>query len=397
MSITQFGTIRREVRRIWNRFLRALYDLLQRLYFRKHYDAIVRKNIIRSVGAVPLGKEAAIYLIFPSQGLLTSHIATLKMLRKAEISPIVVSNAPLDAEAHERLHPLTTLVIERPNLGYDFGGYRDGVLELAKDLSSLERLWILNDSVWLLPQAKTWFERARAIQKDFVGATSNYAVLRKSLFGYKTLSANHYRTNKWSHDSGNPRFHYASYALCIGSNILKSSQFLKFWEKLDVRNDKMATVTRGEIGLSQWVISQGFTHAATNEVENLELELSALPDADLDRLAREIVIYRGTKLAELRPHILSTDFASVEGRGERIAFILTAVARQGSACSLAFYNPRRNEFQFLKKSIIWLSSDGADCAVESIAALELELGKSGFIAREAEQIRDARTKGDLSS
>lgn len=155
-------------------------ELVRKLYFRKYYDLVTSRAIKRSVGAVPLGRDVAIYLIFPSSGVLTSHLYMLQKLRKSGISPIVVSNIPLNAPDREKLSDFAARIIERPNTGYDFGGYRDGVLEISEHLAKLERIWLINDSVWLVPQAQNWFEQVRTMNEDFVAATSNFSIFQKS-------------------------------------------------------------------------------------------------------------------------------------------------------------------------------------------------------------------------
>ena len=97
----------------------------------------------------------------------------LEQLRNAGISTLVVSNIPLRDPDRSQLVELTTVVIERPNVGYDFGGYRDGIFDFTENLQNLDRVCLLNDSVWLMPHRPSWFEQARTMGKDFVGATSS--------------------------------------------------------------------------------------------------------------------------------------------------------------------------------------------------------------------------------
>lgn len=373
--------IARELRRIGRNSKEAATELVRKLYFRRHYDLVTRKNIKRTFGAVPLGKDVAIYLIYPRTGMLQSHQCMLDEMRRAGISPIVVSNLPLSNDDRHRICQNASVIIERPNVGYDFGGYRDGILEMSENLQALDRIWLLNDSAWLIQQQSSWFYQARMMGKDFVGATSSFSILRKTLFGAKRWNASDYRSIEWTYEPRNPNFHYASYALCIGSAILRDRRFLRYWEKLDIRNDKKRTVRRGEIGLSQWVLKSGYTHGATHEINRLDSELSGLSAGSLDAAARELVIFRKTKLVEIKKRVLATDPNSKEGRDERVALILTAVARQGSAYALALYNLRLHDFQFLKKSPLWLSADGPDALLKFTDTFDDQ--KGAHIAEEA--------------
>lgn len=383
-----FWKVKRELRRIGRSGQDTAVELIRKLYFRRHYDLVTYKNIKRTRGTVPLGKDVAIYLMFPGAGLLASYLTMLRALRLAGISPIVVSNRPLITQDRDKICEYASIVIERPNVGYDFGGYRDGILEVADILPTLDRIWLLNDSVWLLAQDISWFEQARAMGKDFVGATSSFSILRKTWLGTKRWNASDYRSIIWRHDPNNRDFHYASYALCIGPAILQDRNFLRYWEKLDIRNDKKHTVRRGEMGLTQWVMKHGYTHGATSEINDLDNELSRLSDAELDQAARELVIFKGTELAALKTRVLGTEPNSIEGRAERIGLILSAVARQGSAYALAVYILRRHHFPFLKKSLLWLSSEGPETVLAAIASLDDE--EASHIVDEARLICEAR-------
>ena len=384
MSQTSFWKFQRELQRLGRNSKLMAADLIRKLYFRRYYDLVTSKDIRRTDGAVPFGNEVAIYLIFPSAGLLSSHLHMLAQLRKAGISPLVVSNIPLNDGDRSKLVELSAAVIERPNVGYDFGGYRDGILEVAENLHKLDRVWLLNDSVWLLPHQPSWFEQARTMDKDFVGATSSFSILRRSWLGEKRLNVSEYRSITWTHDPSNSNFHYASYALCIGSAILKDRKFLNYWEKLDIRNDKKHTVRRGEIGLTQWVLKHGYTHDATYEIDQLDKELDQQSDAEMDKIARELVVFKGTKLAAIKTKVLATDPNSHEGRADRKGLILMAVARQGSAYALATFSARQHEFQFLKKSLLWLSSDGPDPVIKYVDTFARQEGD--YLADEARKL-----------
>ncbi|MCY4336191.1 MAG: hypothetical protein OXC60_16150 [Litoreibacter sp.] len=216
----------------------------------------------------------------------------LKEMTSAGISPLVVSNLPLNEENRAKLAQSSALILERPNVGYDFGRYRDGVLELAAQLSTLDRLWLLNYSVWSVHQATSWFDDARSLKTDFVGATSNFAMPR--------VDPHRFREITWDFSFEHKIFHYASYALGVGSAILKDPDFLKYWNKLEIRNDKSRTVRRGEIGLSQWVLARGFSHGATYEVDKLDAELARMDDAEIDKIAQELIFPESPRLETQR-------------------------------------------------------------------------------------------------
>lgn len=384
MSNIPFWKIKRELQRLHRYGAGWFGELVRKLYFRRYYDLVTSRAIRRTIGTGSLQREVAIYLIYPETGLLESHLFMLRELQRDGISTIVVSNLPLSDHDRDQLQKIATRIIERPNVGYDFGGYRDGILEIAEILPTLHRVWLLNDSVWMVSQPTSWFEQARTMKKDFVGATSSFSILRKSLLGTKRFDASNYRKIVWKHRPDNPNFHYGSYALCIGKAILQDPRFLKYWRKLEIRNKKNQTVRRGEIGLSQWVLKHSYSHAATHEIDNLPRSLATLSDVEIDRVTHELILFKNTSLAEIRRKVLLTDITSAAGRTERTNLILTAVARHGSAYALALYNLRHTTFPFLKKSPLWLSADNTEHILK--LAEDLTTGQNAHIAKEAHQL-----------
>lgn len=325
---------------------------------------------------MPLRNEVGIYLIFPETGVLGSHYHMIDEMNSQGISPFVVSNLPLREEERIQLLPKVFRLMERPNVGYDFGGYRDGILDLAPVLGSLERLWLLNDSVWLVPQSRSWFEDAREMSVDFMAASSNFAMPRVDPVKFKEI--------QWGYLTTHRNFHYASYALGFGLKIIQNSDFLDFWKFYELRNDKTRTVRRGEIGLTQWVLKCGFSHGATFGIAKLNQELDLLNASEIDQIARDLIIPEDITLEAIKAEVLLSDPDSASGRADRVALILTAVARQASAYALPAYTLNRG-FQFLKKSPLWLSSESSVAMLRLIERIEGPVGVQ--IRSEAQKLK----------
>ncbi|MGI8397227.1 rhamnan synthesis F family protein [Agrobacterium deltaense] len=357
--------MRRELKRLGKQLLNLPGEVLRWVYFRRWYDFQTSRAIRRTSGHISIGDEVGIYLIFPKNGLLATHLTMIEEMRQAKISPVIVSNLPLSEDDRAQLIPIVARIIERPNVGYDFGGYRDGFLELAPELACLEKVWMLNDSVWLVPQSTSWFNAARALNTDLVAATSNFAMQK--------VDPHRYREITWKYSTSHKNFHYASYAIGFGKRILRDPEFMRYWRKLQITNDKTRTVRRGEIGLTQWALRHDFSHAATYDVSKLDEELSRCENIEIDRIARELVIPDDAALESLQEDVLRTDFNTEGGRLNRIALILTTVSRRASAYALPAYSLRRG-FHFLKKSPLWLSSGGATAMAKLIAKIEGPMG-----------------------
>jgi len=343
--------VRRELARLGHDLVSYPSELARKVYFRRWYDHVTARTIRQTEGACPDAPEIGLYVVFPVSGGQATHLRFLDEMRAAGIAPVVVSNLPLSQADRTRFAARSRLVVERPNVGRDFGGYRDGILAIAPLLSRLDRLWLLNDSVWLVPGGGGWFSEARGLGADMVAATSNFALPRPD--------PDRFREIFWAPATAHRNFHYASYALGFGGRILRDPGFLRFWRRLDIRDDKARTVRRGEIGLSQWVLRHGFTHGATAGIETLDREISALPDRRLDHLARTLVIPDCPRLEAARQEVLLTDPRSSRGREDRIRLVLATVARVARAYALPAHDLPRG-FPFIKKSPLRLSPGGAE-------------------------------------
>jgi len=362
----------------WKRAVALPPKIIRRLFATSYYDLVLSKQTQTHAGKVAWSPHAAVFLIFPRDGLKPSHLVTLRYLAAKGYAPVVVSNIPLgDADRASVLNHCHRL-IERPNFGYDFGGYRDGILALRNDFECLESLVLLNDSCWFpLPGTSDWIEDARAVGVDFAGATSNY--------GMAPQPQGAYAFDAWSYRSDNPHFHYCSFALHISQRLLRDKGFQRFWTDFSLTNDKLEVVQRGEIGLSQWVMRNGFSHASTLDISRFDADLAALEVERIREITQDLVIPEERELREAKAELLSRYDASEVWRKEAVRFILLTVAQTGASYALPEFAVRDKRFPFLKKSPLWLDRDAAESTLRIARSLEGIDGEA--ILAEAEALK----------
>ncbi|MEE4347295.1 MAG: rhamnan synthesis F family protein [Paracoccaceae bacterium] len=376
--------IKRELKRVLPKTLETLAEPFRHLTFLPLYD-LRKKRLMRVTdGTLPPGPEIGIYLIFPDKGVLPSHMTMIHAMVRQGISPVVVSNCPLSPADRATLAATAFRVIERPNIGYDFGGYRDGILSIADLLPGLKRLWVLNDSAWLIDATGSWFATARGCGKDFVGSVSK--------FGVKKVDIEDHGNIKWEFDCGNPKFHYASNTWSLGPRVLCDPGFLKFWRRLQIRDSKYYTVRRGEIGFSRWIIDQGFSHCATLSVARLDAELEQLDDTELDDVTKNLLVLED-RLEETKNRVLQSDKHTAKGRQARISLCLATTARHGSIIAMPFFNLKHKQLHFFKKSTLRASKSTART---SLKILQLLPGPSGDMIRSEAHAMAAHIHGPLS-
>ena len=119
--------LKRETKRVAAQ-LSAIPLLIYEPFAQKLYDRNFEKNIKLYQGIRNLGKQVAVFLIYQPRGLADSIYLTVDHLVASGFEVVIVSNCPLASADLEKLYLRTALVVERPNFGYDFGGYRDAVV-----------------------------------------------------------------------------------------------------------------------------------------------------------------------------------------------------------------------------------------------------------------------------
>jgi hypothetical protein len=203
----------------------AIYEpFLQRRYDPKRYELI--KHID---GALPEKDNLVIFLIYQPNGIPDSILNTCKHLVASGFAPIIVSNMPLSDSDRIALARSAHIVAERPNFGYDFGGYRDGLWLINQIGLKPKNILFLNDSIWF-PAREKQSLLTELFQPDveYTGVQifdhSNKGNIRRSMFG--------------------------SYCFAVNERLLKNIEFIDFWENYKLSSNKEITLRRGERAFS---------------------------------------------------------------------------------------------------------------------------------------------------
>ena len=131
---------------------------------------------------------------------------------------LVVSNSPLDGTARERLEGVATTVIERENVGFDVGGYQDGLDAFGWDrLRSFGELVLFNYTFFApVNPWKNLFDRVDEWgDVDFWGITEHDEV----------------RPHPFLAKSVMPR-HIQSHWIAVRNPLLTSADFREYWRSM---------------------------------------------------------------------------------------------------------------------------------------------------------------------
>lgn len=226
--------LKREVRRfgilasqmqwlVYGPALRRLYDLRKARHIKLHR------------GILKLRGDVAVVLAYQPEGLAPSLFHTLRHLADKGFAPVLVSNAPLSDADLKRLECHCAAVMERPNYGYDFGAYRDGILHILDHATDLGRVLVLNDSIWfpLYPNCDL-IDRVRQADADLYGYVMN---LRKERH----------------------RSHLQSYFFAFGSRLVQAKDFGDYWRGLFISGNKNLVIRRCEIPMTEYFRAKGYS------------------------------------------------------------------------------------------------------------------------------------------
>lgn len=312
--------IRRELSRLGQQ-LRAIPEALWEPVVYGRYDRRFPADLEIADGDCPGSPDVALVLIFPNPGLPESTLALCEGLSRAGFAPLVVSNAPLGKEDAARLGPHVWRLAIRPNLGHDFGGYRDGIRLLWQWQMEPERLLILNDSVWLFDNDPAGL----VAMLDAVGTDVSGSILR---------------------ERGEIRF-LESYCYLLRRPALASPAFRAFWRDLSLTSNKYKVIRRGERGHSAALLAGGLRLTAVFSNAGFLSRLAAASDERLEQVLRFAAF--PTNEDAQRGQSLRRKFGAEGWRQEVFAFIGTLLEK-GQFYSLFPVAARDAGYPFLKRS-----------------------------------------------
>ena len=220
-----------------------------------------RQRALRlSVGQIARLPDIALVLIYQPAGLPASLFETCRHLVTQGFAPFIVSNTALQADDRIRLLETSHLIMERPNVGYDFGGYRDGILHLLDAGVRPDNLLVMNDSIWFpLFDDATLLAEIRAQPHDLFGPLYNDRVRKPHLS------------------------HLQSYMFSFKRAAIDRPAFRTYWEGLVTSANKQLVIRMCEMRMTGAFRDAGFSVGYKWTAADGVTALRALPAADLRR------------------------------------------------------------------------------------------------------------------
>lgn len=256
-------------------------------------------------GLLPGTGKVAIYVIYQPGGVKPSTYLTCDWLSRSGYAPLVVSNALVDGSDLAKLQAHSWLVAERPNVGYDFGAYRDGLWIMRSRQKNPSRLLMINDSVWV-PLADD-SRMLDEIEREAPGMGGAVFVARS--------------------DRSRRNAHFQSFLVGFSQAVLRHPAFDRYWQHLTLSDNRRVVLSEGEKGLSRSMLSAGF---GCDSIPSGQLLVERLNSANAEtlKLVLDYAAYDDPVQQEAGEALLATAQPSDAWRQAALQHIALVLRRQ---------------------------------------------------------------------
>lgn len=325
MSIISKWKLKRELDRIRQQIISVPYYVIDlvRQYF---YDRSFPKNLdIRKNHAIA-GSKYVVFLSFEPAGLSRSTLDACNFFSNKGYNVMLVSNNRLSDLDIQSLTTDVWCVVQRPNFGYDFGGYRDGI-KLLKSWGLIpDKLIIVNDSIWFPIDLKcNIFSDFESRSEDFLGLV------------------------KFTRLSDPSKYFFESYFLFVNRSCFESEAFYKYWENYKLSDIKYRAVHQGERGFSKSMFAAGHSHDALFSRDLLSKSLQ-MQSATYLRKCLEYGAYSDEDLALDSKSLLLVFQDSDEWKRSALVHMKKTIERRHFHASFPYASMTLTDASFLKKN-----------------------------------------------
>ncbi|TGN60504.1 hypothetical protein E4L95_10580 [Paracoccus liaowanqingii] len=226
------------------------------------YDRRRARSVRVSEGVQAALDEISVLVIYQPAGLLDSTCWQVRWMAARGVAAVVVSNAPLSDDDRQTLAGMAHLVVERPNVGYDFGGYREGILQLSERGIRPRALYVMNDSMWFpLSEDSDILDRSRAAPEDVLGLFVDLDWRQRTI---GNLDGSHIQ----------------SYFFRFSQRLLEDPEFWRYWTKMSLVSSKRIVIELRELRLARHFAERGYRVGGLHSWKQVVHYLLTLDDED---------------------------------------------------------------------------------------------------------------------
>lgn len=279
--------------------LRIWYHLDPRVYLE---DLRIRRLSEGNQGLK--SNKYVIFVLFSAAPLPAFTANALAAIERSPFNLVIVSNASLDAYLRAELMERCHLLIERANVGRDFGGYKDALSLLFRRTPNIERVVLLNDSVFFFQ---------RGLDRLFTELDGPYEFI-----GLTEVLQIHY--------------HVQSFMLSFGPNLVRSRVFRRYWKRYRPIGTRRWAIHKGEVGLTRRLTRAGYRPHILYQAAQLIPHLRSKPAREVLESVRLLPSFERRQLYRSFQNIVGAEDAS-EAEFEAISQGVRAISAGPSGSS----------------------------------------------------------------
>jgi hypothetical protein len=214
------------------------------------------------------GDRFLLFVLYERQTIPSFIQSAFYAARQRGLNLVISTNAKITEELRQKLLAQCYLLIERRDLGRDFGCYQDALNILLEGERSIERVILLNDSLFYLDKGVEEVIAGLDGEDDLIAVTED---LREY-------------------------YHLQSFALSFSRQVLAHRRFRKYWRRYRPISTRRWAIQRGERDLTKCLLQCGFKpfvlyhaaqlipHLRTLDLRQLLKTIQLLPRGPRERL-----------------------------------------------------------------------------------------------------------------
>jgi hypothetical protein len=183
----------------------------------------------------------AILVVYAKSSLPSFTTNFIAAIKASPFNLVIVSNQQLEPPFAEELRQNCRLLVERKNIGRDFGGYKDGISVVCNRFPNVDRLVIANDSVIYLNAGLAKLISDLDGDDNFIGVSEVF----------------------------DHHYHVAAFLMSFGAGVIRSAAFRRFWRRYRPIGTRRWAIFRGEGALTAALLRAGFQPRILFKAEHL--------------------------------------------------------------------------------------------------------------------------------
>ena len=311
--------IGRKLRARLSRPLIVLDVWKQKWQLRNYVTAIENVTEVRPF----TGPTFCIFHYYETDGRMSASVGRiLAALAAQNVNIVLVSNRKLSPAQTEALSQYAAVLLERANIGQDFGGYKDAVYYLTNRLQAdgitPERVIFMNDSVFFIEKGLQDYVCELLGPEDIIHACQNWYT--------------------WHH--------LQSFGFSVSGPVFLNPAHQSYWRNYLPVSERRHAIEKGEMALSDTLMGIAATSRVIYSVSDVAKRASAIstePDFWMPRLGRA-----GKALTQDSTFLA----ASKQARLMRIA---DEIGRSSFTNEGSYAGVKLAGMPFIKKNIVYMS------------------------------------------